>query len=82
MEKMRCFTIFKIKVCSPHPLTQQIHYTIEVYCLFIILKYLHHVTYVSLCKITKNIEIVLTLLGVKTIATNFNSKVNVIACFT
>ena len=46
----------------------------------IILKYLHHVTYVSYCKISINIEIILTLLGVKTIATNANSNVDVIAC--
>ena len=38
-----------------------------------------------LCKLVQdyyNIEIVLTLLGVKTIATNANSNVDVIACFT
>ena len=34
------------------------------------------------CKITITIEIVLIVLGVKTIATNANSNVDVIACFT
>ena len=48
----------------------------------IIPKYLHHVTYVSWCKITINTEIVLTLLGMKTTESNANSNVDVIACFT
>ena len=47
-----------------------------------IITYLHHVTYVYQCKITINIEIVLTLLGVKTIATKANNNVDVKACVT
>ena len=48
----------------------------------IILKYLH---IVILCKLVQdyyNLEIVLILLDVKTIATNANSNVDVIVCFT
>ena len=50
----------------------------------IIVKYFHWVTYTIKCKVyvTTNIEIVLTLKGVKTIATNANNNVNVKACFT
>ena len=48
----------------------------------IIVKYLHHGTYVYQYKITINIEIVLTLLGVKTIATKAKNNVDVIACVT
>ena len=40
-----------------------------------------HLCKLVVSKIAIHIEIVLTLLGVKTIATNANSNVNVIACF-
>ena len=48
----------------------------------IIIKYLHHVTYEYRCKITINIEIVITLLGVKTRATKANNNVNFKVCVT
>ena len=43
---------------------------------------LQHVTYVNQCKITINMEIVLTLSGVKTKAIKTNNNVDVKACFT
>ena len=48
----------------------------------IIVKYLHHATYVNRCTITINIETVLTLLEVKAITTKANNNVDIKACFT